>query len=118
MHAFYSDSKKHDHDARARAYSDAMKKVYESYPDDHEAAAFYALSLLASEPHEDTTLANRKAAAAILEKLLVIERDHPGVAHYLIHSYDTPSLDTRAEWNQSPAPHTPESFRISKLIVR
>src|ERR1700694_2705089 len=92
MHAFYGDSKKHDHDARARAYSDAMKQVYESYPDDHEAAAFYALSLLASEPHEDTTFANRKAAAAILEKLLVIERDHPGVAHYLIHSYDTPSL--------------------------
>jgi tetratricopeptide (TPR) repeat protein len=92
MHAFYGDSKKHDHDARARAYSDAMKKVYESYPDDHEAAAFYALSLLASELHGDTTFVNRKAAAAILEKLLAIERDHPGVAHYLIHSYDTPSL--------------------------
>src|SRR5438270_3412717 len=65
--AFYSDSAKLDHAARAKAYSDAMKKVYEAYPEDHEAAAFYALSLLASEPHHDGTFANRKAAAAVLE---------------------------------------------------
>ena len=90
--AFYSDSKKLDHEARAKAYSDAMKKVYGSYPDDHEAAAFYALSLLASEPKDDATFANRKAAAAVLEKLFAIEPDHPGVAHYLIHSYDKPQL--------------------------
>ncbi len=90
--AFYSDSKKLDHEARAKAYSDAMRKVYDSYPDDHEAAAFYALSLLASEPHDDATFANRKAAAAVLEKLFAIEPDHPGVAHYLIHSYDKPEL--------------------------
>ena len=90
--AFYSDSKKLKHDDRAKAYSDAMKKVYETYPDDHEAAAFYALSLLASEPHDDATFANRKQAAAILEKLFTIEPDHPGVAHYLIHSYDKPQL--------------------------
>src|SRR5277367_1300047 len=42
--AFYSDSKNLDHDARAKAYSGAMKNVYEGYPDDHEAAVFYALS--------------------------------------------------------------------------
>ena len=89
---FYSNSEKLDHDARAQAYSDAMKKVYESYPEDHEAAAFYALSLLASGPHHDETFANRRAAAAILEKLFAIEPDHPGVAHYLIHSYDKPQL--------------------------
>jgi hypothetical protein len=90
--AFYGDSEKLNNAARAKAYSDAMKKVYETYPDDHEAAAFYALSLLASEPHHDETFANRKAAAAILEKLFAIEPDHPGVAHYLIHSYDKPQL--------------------------
>src|ERR1700686_1110566 len=90
--AFYSDSEKRDHDARPHAYSAAMKKVYESYPDDHEAATFYALSLLASEPHHDETFANRKQAAAILEKLFAIEPDHPGIAHYLIHSYDKPQL--------------------------
>jgi plasmid stabilization system protein ParE len=90
--AFYSNSKKLNHEARAKAYSDAMKTVYETYPDDHEAAVFYALSLLASEPHDDATFANRKQAAAILEKLFAIEPDHPGVAHYLIHSYDKPQL--------------------------
>ncbi len=90
--AFYSDSEKLDHDARAKAYSDAMRKVYESYPEDHEAATFYALSLLASEPHHDETFANRKKAAAILEPLFAVEPDHPGVAHYLIHAYDKPQL--------------------------
>jgi tetratricopeptide (TPR) repeat protein len=90
--AFYGDSEKLDHAARATAYSHAMKKVYETYPDDHEAAVFYALSLLASEPHHDETFANRKEAAAILEKLFATEPDHPGVAHYLIHSYDKPQL--------------------------
>jgi hypothetical protein len=89
--AFYSGSKLDEHE-RAKAYSDAMKKVYETYPDDHEAAAFYALSLLASEPHDDATFSNRKQAAAILEKLFATEPDHPGVAHYLIHAYDKPQL--------------------------
>jgi hypothetical protein len=90
--AFYSDAEKLDHAARAKAYSDAMKKVYEAHPDDHEAATFYALSLLASEPHNDESFANRKQAAAILEKLFATEPDHPGVAHYLIHAYDKPQL--------------------------
>jgi tetratricopeptide (TPR) repeat protein len=85
---FYSDSQKLNHVTRAKAYSDEMKKLYESYPDDHEAAAFYALSLLAT----GESLPNRKEAAAILEKLFATDPDHPGVAHYLIHSYDTPSL--------------------------
>ena len=90
--AFYSNAKKLNHEARAQAYSDAMKKVYESYPDDHEAAVFYALSLLASERHDDETFTNRRRAAAILEKLFAVEPDHPGVAHYLIHAYDKPQL--------------------------
>jgi tetratricopeptide (TPR) repeat protein len=90
--AVYGGSNKLKHEARAKAYSDAMKKIYDTYPDDHEAAAFYALSLLASEPHDDPSFANRKHAAAILEKLFADDPDHPGVAHYLIHSYDKPQL--------------------------
>src|SRR6202166_3561282 len=88
LKAFYSNSKKADHEARARAYSAAMEKVYRKYPDDHEAAAFYALSLLASEPDNDTTFANRKQDGAILEKLFAAEPNHPGVVRYLIQSYD------------------------------
>jgi hypothetical protein len=92
LHAFYANSAKADHHARAQAYCAAMKTVYEKYPDDHEAAAFYALSLLASAPDNDTTFANRKQAGAILEKLFAEEPNHPGIAHYLIHTYDKPQL--------------------------
>ncbi|MGH9503060.1 MAG: hypothetical protein ACRD20_09430 [Terriglobales bacterium] len=88
--AFYR--KKGDYDERAKAYSQAMAGVHRRYPDDREAAVFYALSLLASEPDGDTTFVNRKKAAAVLEPLFKEEPDHPGVAHYLIHSYDKPQL--------------------------
>ncbi len=67
--AFYSDSEKSDHAVRAKAYSDAMRVTFQAFPNDHEAPAFYALSLLASEPHSDATFASRKQAAAILEKV-------------------------------------------------
>jgi tetratricopeptide (TPR) repeat protein len=77
---------------RVTAYSKAMEKVYERNSDDHEAAAFYALSLLASEPEHDKTNANRKQAATVLEKLFSEEPNHPGVAHYLIHTYDKPDM--------------------------
>lgn len=77
---------------RVTAYSKAMEKVYVKYPDDHEAAAFYALSLLAAEPDHDKTNADRKKAAAVLEKLFTEEPNHPGVAHYLIHTYDKPEM--------------------------
>jgi tetratricopeptide (TPR) repeat protein len=92
LKAFYSNSKKADNATRAQAYSTAMKKVYEKYSDDHEAAAFYALSLLGAEPENDPTFANRKQAGAILEKLYDVEPNHPGIAHYLIHTYDKPQL--------------------------
>jgi len=89
---FYRDSGKLDHEKRAAAYSNAMEKMYTNYPDDREAAAFYALSLLASEPDGDTTFSARKKAAEVLEKLFATEPNHPGIAHYLIHSYDKPQL--------------------------
>src|SRR5215469_910939 len=77
---------------RATAYSKAMEKVSKRNPDDHEAAAFYALSLLASESNDDKNDSNHKKAAAVLEKLFAEEPNHPGVAHYLIHTYDTPTM--------------------------
>ncbi|HEY7096361.1 MAG TPA: hypothetical protein VH437_06545 [Terriglobales bacterium] len=89
MSAFYNTKSREE---RPDAYSKAMEHVYQAYPDDREAAAFYALSLLASEPDDDKTFAARKKAGAILEKLFVEEPNHPGVAHYLIHSYDKPQL--------------------------
>lgn len=89
---FYAHSDKLDYHQRATAYSNAMERMYKKYRDDREAAAFYALSLLASERENDTAYVNRKKAAAVLEKLFDVEPDHPGIAHYLIHAYDKPEL--------------------------
>jgi tetratricopeptide (TPR) repeat protein len=89
MSAFYNGK---DRQGRVDAYSRAMEHIYKTYADDREGATFYALSLLADEPEDDTTFVDRKKAAAILEKLFAVEPDHPGVAHYLIHSYDKPQL--------------------------
>ena len=94
MKAFYGG--KGDFYARAGAYSKGMEKVYERNPEDHEAAVFYALSILAANEGNDPTFAAEKKAAAILEKLFATEPDHPGVAHYLIHSFDYPQLATLA----------------------
>jgi tetratricopeptide (TPR) repeat protein len=118
--AFYEHSDKLDHDARAKAYSDAMKQVYERFPADHEGAAFYALSLLASEPHHDATFANRLAAAKILEPLFAAQPDHPGVAHYLIHAYDKPQLAERgipaARRYAQVAPAAPHALHMPSHI--
>ena len=91
LSAFYG-SRRAGYDKRVAAYSKAMERLSETNPDDHEAAAFYALSLLAAEPDNDKTNANRKKAAAVLERLFAREPEHPGVAHYLIHAYDTPEM--------------------------
>jgi hypothetical protein len=90
--AFYKDWDKSDHRTRAVAYEKAMEQIYLHYPDDKEAGLFYALALNATAPPTDKTYANQRKAAAILETLRAEEPDHPGVAHYLIHSYDSAAL--------------------------
>jgi hypothetical protein len=92
LETFYKDADKIDHRTRALAYEKAMEQLYLRYPKDHEAAIFYALALLGTAQPTDKTYANQKKAAAILNKVLVTEPEHPGVAHYLIHSFDYPAL--------------------------
>jgi tetratricopeptide (TPR) repeat protein len=82
--------------ARVEAYRDAMGALTRRYPDDAEAAIFYALSLTAAEDLDDKTYASRLQAVAILEPLFRAQPDHPGLAHYIIHSYDVPALAPRA----------------------
>jgi len=90
---FYRDSDKLDHKTRALAYNVAMKALHERYPGDREAAVFYALSQAAAGTlDKDPTFAREKDAARILNQVLEAEPDHPGVAHYLIHSFDYPAL--------------------------
>lgn len=89
---FYKADPELDYSARAAAYSTAMGRLHDHYPEDGEAAAFYALSLIALPAQGEADLANRKHAIAILNKLFAAEPDHPGAAHYLIHACDTPQL--------------------------
>ena len=90
--AFFHDNDKLDNRARAVAYEKAMEQVFLRYPDDREAAVFYALALNATASPTDKTYANQKKAAQILNKIFIEQPNHPGVAHYLIHSYNSAPL--------------------------
>jgi len=92
----YSDFESTPQRARVLAYRDAMGEVAAKYPKDHEAQIFYALALAASEDPADKTYAGRLKAGAILEKLFEEEPTHPGLAHYIIHTYDVPALAAQA----------------------
>jgi hypothetical protein len=96
IETFYKDSDKLDHGTRALAYEKAMDQLQTRYSDDHEAAIFHALALLATAPPTDKTYANQKRAGAILEPLFMEQPEHPGIAHYIIHAYDYPPLAARA----------------------
>lgn len=69
-----------------------MSALYRRYPHDTDAGAFYALSLLAAEAPDDTSLAPEREALAVLNPLFAASPDHPGLAHYIIHACDSPSL--------------------------
>lgn len=90
---FYRNSDRVDHRSRTFAYSEAMKQLYGRYPSDSEAAVFYALTLITTGMMEnDKSYTRQKEAARILNRVLAREPQHPGVTHYLIHSYDYPAL--------------------------
>src|SRR5262249_23863966 len=80
------------HPARVVAYEKAMAGVAERNPKDHEAAIFHALAILgvAYNSPPDKTYAKQKEVAKILNRLLPLEPGHPGIAHYMIHSFDSP----------------------------
>ena len=92
MAQFYKDWNKVDHRTRALNFQKAMESLYKKYPADKEAAIFYALALDGSADPADKTYSNQKKAGAILSGLYPNEPDHPGIVHYIIHSYDYPEL--------------------------
>ncbi|MEA2326050.1 MAG: hypothetical protein QOE68_1009 [Thermoanaerobaculia bacterium] len=73
-------------------YEAAMERLARTYPDDVEAQAFWALSILGTKAREETDTRKQIRAAAILEALLPAHPEHPGVLHYMIHAYDDPLL--------------------------
>jgi len=107
---------------RVVAYEKAMRQLSDRYPDDLEAQTFYALAILAvgyATP-TDTALSNQLQAAGILEKLWKKNPNHPGVTHYLIHSYDYPALAERglaaARTYGSIAPWVPHALHMPSHI--
>ncbi len=90
---FFKDSDKLNHQTRTLAYSEAMEQLHGRYPADLEVGVFYALTLIAKGMMaSDKSYLNEKKAAQILNRVLAREPQHPGVTHYLIHSYDYPAL--------------------------
>ena len=89
---YYKDADRLSHSERALVFHKAIEQMYQRYPEDIEAAAFYALSLNATASAKDKTYANQKKAVVILEKILSENPDHPGGYHYIIHNYDYPEL--------------------------
>jgi hypothetical protein len=90
--AMYADYEKVDHRTRVLAYLKAMEQLAQRYPNDDEAQIYYALALNVGASPADKTYANQLKGAAILEKIWTRQPEHPGIAHYLIHLYDTPAL--------------------------
>lgn len=90
--AMYVDYDKTTHQARVQSYLKAMEALAAKYPDDDEAQIFYAITLNVAASPTDKTYANQLKGAAILEPIFKRQPRHPGVAHYLIHLYDTPAL--------------------------
>ncbi len=90
---FYKDYDKVDQDTRTRNYEKAMEQLTAKYPDDVEAKIFYALAL--NETFDHKSMDPLLKAIAILEPIDKKYPDHPGVTHYLIHSYDFPAIAKR-----------------------
>jgi tetratricopeptide (TPR) repeat protein len=120
IEVLYKDHDKVDHKTRALAYEKAMEALAQRYPQDREAAIFYALALNITFDPADKTYRNQLKAAAILEKTFAEQSDHPGAAHYLIHSYDFPpiaqkGLDAARRYSKI-APSAPHALHMPSHI--
>ena len=118
--AFFHDSDPVPVLVRAKAYEEVMKRAAHSSPQDIETQVFYALSLIAIAAPEDRTHSNQKLAASILEPVYQAHPDHPGVAHYLIHAYDSTELAPRglaaARAYSKIAPSAPHALHMPSHI--
>ncbi|HEX3102088.1 MAG TPA: hypothetical protein VHQ01_09865, partial [Pyrinomonadaceae bacterium] len=101
VEVLYGDGSKFERDFR---YEDAMAKVYASYPNDVDAAAFYGLAILGTA-HAGRDIPTYMRAARVLEEAWIDHREHPGLVHYLIHSYDDPT-------------HAPLGLRAARIYAK
>src|SRR5262245_30644400 len=117
---FYKDHATVDHRVRAVAYEKAMEALAQKYPQDREAAIFYALALNITLNPNDKSYANQLKAAGILEPVFTAQPDHPRGAHYLIHRYDFPPIAQKgvpaARRYASIAPSAPHALHMPSHI--
>jgi tetratricopeptide (TPR) repeat protein len=92
LSVFFSSNDITSHRDRAGDYESRMSDLYSDNLQDPEAAMFYSLSLLASADPRDKSYANQFKSAGLLNWVRASQPTHPGVLHYLIHSYDYPGL--------------------------
>ncbi len=92
----YADHATRDQRERVLAYEAAMRALAARFPEDTEAKIFHAISLVGAAPPTDKSYANQRQAGAELERLFALQPNHPGLAHYIIHSYDVPALASGA----------------------
>jgi len=120
LSAMYTDYDNVDHRTRVLNYMHAMEQLAAKYPNDDEAQIDYAISLNVGASPTDKTYANQLKGAAILEKIWERQPDHPGIAHYLIHLYDTPALAekgiTAARRYAQVAPDAPHALHMPSHI--
>ena len=95
VEALFTDAATVPQRTRTLEYEKRMEQLAATYPDDAEARIFYALALDQTALPTDKTYTNQLKAAEILEKEFARQPDHPGLAHYIIHSYDVPALAPR-----------------------
>jgi hypothetical protein len=92
LELFYKDGDRIPHRERALAYEKAMEKIAKAYTNDVEAQVLYALALSANFEPTDKKYTKQLNAAKLLEPIFKEHPQHPGAAHYLIHSYDYPAI--------------------------
>jgi tetratricopeptide (TPR) repeat protein len=123
VEGFYKDWKNTSYSDQLLAFEEGYRSLYESFPEDTDAAAFYALGHLATAPKADKTYAHQKKAGALLEELHTRAPEHPGLFHYIIHAYDNPELADRAlevaRSYDKVAPEVPHALHMpSHIFVR
>jgi hypothetical protein len=120
MEAYFQEPDQGGYKQRVEAYERAMEQLHQRYPDDPEAAIFYALALNEAVDHADRTYARQLKAGTLLEKIFVEQPDHPGVAHYIIHTYDFAPLAQRglpaARRYAAIAPSSPHALHMPSHI--
>jgi len=118
--ALWQDADKVDHIARAARHEEKMKALYEAHPEDPEAAMFYARAIIANAPPTDLEFKRQLYAATLLEPLFEKQPDHPGLAHYIIHTFDAPNLAkhglTAARRYAAIAPSAPHALHMPSHI--